>query len=285
MKNPPPRPFPWIWVAFGVTFVSAGAFGGMFGRRWWKNRHRILPTQVIGLMEAGKHPVLVDVRPKSDYETSPLKLPGAHRLAPEEIDAGRVDLTAEKTQTLVAYDTSPAEAVSERVGHVLRQRGWRDVRILKGGLGGWTNAKLPVEAKSSLPSIGIELYKNLTLGDMEKRHFAKGAVICEQGDDPRGEAYIIHSGTVEVRLHENGTVRVLAQHGEGELIGELALFRRGKRSTDLVAITDVDLLVLKSERLDWLIRNRPEVTIEILKRLSEYVARANLQPSATSSKQ
>ena len=285
VKNPPPQPFPWIWVACGVTFVSASAYGGMFGRRWWKNRHRILPTQVIGLMETGKHPVLVDVRPNSDYETSPLKLPGSQRVAPEEIDAGRVDLTAEKTQTLVAYDTSPGETVSERVARVFRQRGWKDVRILKGGLGGWTNAKLPVEAKSSLPSIGLELYKNLTLGDMEKRHYAKGTLICQQGDDPRGEAYIIHSGTVEVRLHENGSVRVLVQQGEGELTGEMALFRRGKRSTDLVAVTDVDLLVLKSERLDWLIRNRPEVTIEILKRLSDYVARSNLQPSAPSAKQ
>ena len=35
-----------------------------------------------------------------------------------------------------------------------------------------------MEAKSSLPSIGIELYKNLTLGDMEKRHFNKGEIIC-----------------------------------------------------------------------------------------------------------
>jgi len=285
VKNPPPRPFPWIWVALGVTFVSAGAFGGMFGWRWWKNRHRILPMQVIGLMEAGKHPVLVDVRPESDYETSPLKLPGAHRVSPEEVEAGRVDVTAEKTQTIIAYDTSPGEAVSERITHVLRRRGWKHARILKGGLGGWTNARLPVEAKSSLPSIGIELYKNLTLGDMEKRHFTKGAVICEQGDDPRGEAYVIHAGTVEVRLHENGSVRVLAQLGEGELVGELALFRKGKRSTDLVAATDVELLVLKNERLDWLIRNRPEVTIEILKKLSEYVARSNLQPSATSPKQ
>jgi rhodanese-related sulfurtransferase len=285
VKNPPPRPFPWIWVAVGVTVLSAGAFAGMFGWRWWKNRHRILPTQVIGLMEVGKSPALVDVRTKTDYETSPLKLPGAHRLSPEEVNAGRVDLVAEKTQTIITYDTSPGEMVSERVAHVLRKLGWKDVRILKGGLGGWTNAKLPMEAKSSLPSIGIELYKNLTLGEMEKRHFSKGTFICEQGDDPRGEAYVIHSGTVEVRLHENGAPRVLAQLGEGELVGELALFRKGKRSTDLVAATDVDLLVLKNERLDWLIRNRPEVTIEILKKLSEYVARTNLLPSATSSKE
>ncbi len=284
VKNPPPRPFPWIWVAVGVTAVSAGAFGGMFGRRWWKNRYRILPTQVIGLMEAGKHPVLVDVRTASDYETSPLKLPAAHRLSPEEVDAGRVDLVAEKAQTLVTYDTSPAEITSERVAHVLRKLGWRDVRILKGGLGGWTNARLPMEAKSSLPSIGIELYKNLTLGDMEKRHFNKGEVICEEGDDPHGEAFIVHAGTVEIRRRENGTHRVLTKLGEGQLVGEMALFRRDKRSADIVATTDVELLVIKNERLEWLIRNRPEVTVEILKNLSEAVARANQLPSTSSAK-
>jgi len=27
--------------------------------------------------------------------------------------------------------------------------------------------ELPVESKSSLPSIGLEIYKNLTLGDLE----------------------------------------------------------------------------------------------------------------------
>jgi rhodanese-related sulfurtransferase len=277
VKNPPPRPFPWIWVAVGVSFLSAGAFAGMFGWRWWKNRHRILPTQVIALMEAGKNPVLVDVRTNGDYETSPLKLPGAHRLSPEEVAAGRVDLVAEKAQTLVAYDMSPGEITSERVAHVLRKLGWRDVRILKGGLGGWTNAKLPMEAKSSLPSIGIELYKNITLGDMEKRHFSKGQIICEEGDDPHGEAYLVHEGTVEIRRRENGTYRVLTKLGEGQLVGQMALFRKDRRSADIVASTDVDLLVIKQERLEWLIRNRPEVTLEILKSLSEDVARANQQ--------
>jgi rhodanese-related sulfurtransferase len=281
VKNPPPRPFPWIWVAFGVTFVSAGAYGGMFARRWWKNRYRILPTQVIGLLAAGKAPALVDVRTRDDYETSPLKLPGAHRLSPEEVDAGRVDLVAEKSQTLVAYDTSPGEATSERVAHALRKLGWRDVRILKGGLGGWTNAKLPMEAKSSLPSIGIELYKNLTLGDMEKRHFDKGTVICKEGDDPHGEAYLVHAGAVEIRRRENGTFRVLTQLGEGQLVGQMALFRKERRSADIVAATDVDLLVIMQERLEWLIHNRPEVTVEILKSLSDDVARANRQGGAS----
>ena len=156
--------------------------------------------------------------------------------------------------------------------HLLRQRGFGNVRILKGGLGGWTNARLPVEAKSSLPSIGLELYKNLTLGDMERRKFKAGEVIFKEGDNPRGEAYVIHAGTVEIRRRFDGTERVLATLGEGELMGDMALFRASAlRSASAVAQSDVELLILKSERLDWLIHNRPQLTKELLRRLSEMV--------------
>lgn len=269
VKNPPPRPFPWTWLALGVVGGGAAGFGGVLGRRWWKNRYRIQPNQIIRLMEAGKSPLLVDVRPHGDYETSPLKLPGAVRLAPEDVDAGRIDLTAEKTETLVLYDTTPDEATSAAVAQALRRQGWKDVRLLKGGLGGWTNARLPVEAKSALPSVALELYKHLTVGDLERRHFAKGMVVFREGDDPRGEAFIVHSGTVEVCRRENGALRVLSTLGEGQLVGEMALFRKGTRTADVVAASDVDLLVIKQERLEWLIRNRPEVTLEMLKHLSD----------------
>jgi len=35
------------------------------------------------------------------------------------------------------------------VAHKLRELGYRDVRILKGGLGSWANAGLPLESKTS----------------------------------------------------------------------------------------------------------------------------------------
>jgi rhodanese-related sulfurtransferase len=271
VKNPPPRPFPWALVAFAVTLISGGAYGGMFGRRWWRNRYRIQPAQVVAAIEAGQSPLLLDVRSQSDYETSPLKLPSAVRLDPQDAESGKFHLDAEPTQLIVAYCTTPEEATSMRASQILRKRGYTNVRILKGGLGGWTNARLPVEAKSSLPSIGIEIYKNLTLGDVERRKFKPGELIFREGDDPRGEAYVIHSGSVEIRKQFNGTERVLATLGEGELMGEMALFRRGDRSASAVAVNDTELLVVKNERLDWLIRNRPQLTMEILKRLSNLV--------------
>jgi S1-C subfamily serine protease/rhodanese-related sulfurtransferase len=270
VKNPPPEPFPWALATLGVTLVSVGAYGGMWGKRWWKNRFRVTPIQVIGFIERGLNPVLLDVRTKSDFETSPLKLPSSIRLEPEE--AERAPLDFEPEQLLIAYCISPEEKQSEQVAQVLRQRGFKMVRILKGGLGGWTNARLPMEAKSALPSIGLELYRNLSLGDIERRRFRPGEVIFKEGDDPRDEAYVIHAGTVEIRRSFDGREKVLNRIGEGEPLGEMALFRGGaRRSASAVAADDVELLVIKDERLEWLVRNRPQLAIELLKRLSNLV--------------
>src|SRR5262249_28719562 len=163
----------------------------------------------------------------------------------------------------VAYCTSPEEQQSARIVHLLRQRGFRNVRVLKGGLGGWTNARLPVESKSALPSVGLELYKNLSLGDIERRRFKPGDYIFQGGDDPHDEAFVIHAGTVEIRRNLNGTERVVNRIGEGEPLGEMALFRGGvaRRSATAVAAEDVELLVLKEERLEWLVLNRPRLAL------------------------
>mgnify|MGYP000064828534 CR=1 FL=1 len=279
LKHPPPRPFPWAWATAAVTLVSVGVWGGVLARRWWKNRYRVLPAQVVAFIEKGLTPVLVDVRTAADYETSPLKLPGAIRAAPEELEAGRINLDADAKQLIVLYCTSPDEQTSARAAQILRQHGFANVRILKGGLGGWTNARLPVEAKSHLPSIGLEIYKSLTLGDVERRRFKAGEVVFREGDDARGEAYVVHSGTVEIRKRFDGDERVLGTLGEGELLGEMALFRRAPRSASAVAVTDVELLVLRNERLEWLIRNRPQLTLEILKRLSEWVVLSDRERS------
>jgi len=270
VKNPPPRPFPWAWATLGVTVLSGGAYAGMWGKRWWKNRFRVTPTQVITFIERGLNPALLDVRTKAEFETSPLKLPGSMRYEPET--AEQTPLNLEPAQLIVAYCTSPEEQQSARIVHLLRQRGFKNVRILKGGLGGWTNARLPVEAKSALPSVGLELYKNLSLGDIERRRFKPGDYIFKEGDDPRDEAFVIHSGTVEIRRNLNGAERVVNRIGEGEPLGEMALFRGvARRSAAAVAADDVELLVIKEERLEWLVLNRPRLALELLKRLSNLV--------------
>ena len=43
----------------------------------------------------------------------------------------------------------------------LRKLGFKDVRILKGGLGAWTNAGLPIGARGDISAVGQEMYKAL----------------------------------------------------------------------------------------------------------------------------
>jgi len=105
VKNPPPRPFPWFWVAVGVTLVSAGGYGGQFYIRWQRNRYRIHPFEVIRLLESGKQPTILDVRRNEMYEALPLKIPGSIRLSPDELDSGIGGLELDTTRPVVAYCT------------------------------------------------------------------------------------------------------------------------------------------------------------------------------------
>ncbi len=161
VKNPPPRPFPWFWVAIGVTLLSAGGYGAQFYIRWQRNRYRVQPFEVIRLQEGGKQATILDVRRAEAYEALPLKIPGSVRLAPEELDSGISGLELDTTRPVVAYCTTPDEGTSAKVAQRLRKMGFKDVRILKGGLGAWTNAGLPIESRSDLSQVGVELYKAL----------------------------------------------------------------------------------------------------------------------------
>jgi rhodanese-related sulfurtransferase len=272
LAHPPTRPFPWAWTTAGALALLSISTWGVWGVRQWKrNWHRVHPGQVVDFLESGLNPVLLDVRVPVDYATSPLSIPRAIRLDPEHITEGPIDLTIEKNQLIVTFCTSPEERTSAEVARLLRRQGWSHVRILKGGLGAWANARLPVESKSHLPSIGIEIYRNLTHGDIERRHYAPGAVIFEEGDDPHGEAYLVHAGTIEIVKRSAGGDRRLNLVKEGELLGNLALFRHAPRSAAAVAVTEAELLVMRNERLEWLIRNRPELTLELLKWLSDHI--------------
>jgi S1-C subfamily serine protease len=105
VKNPPPKPFPWFWVAIGVTVLSAGGFGGQWLHRWNKNRYRIQPFEVVRMMESGKSPIIIDARRADSYEQLPLKIPGSLRVAPEDPAGSLAGLDLDTTRPAVAYCT------------------------------------------------------------------------------------------------------------------------------------------------------------------------------------
>lgn len=99
---------------------------------------RITAAQ-LGRLISDKSPVtIVDVRLPKHYESGRTKVKGALRIAPADL-AWRLDEIPRHRQ-IILYCACPDEATSLRLGARLREAGYKDVSVLKGGWDGWVQA-------------------------------------------------------------------------------------------------------------------------------------------------
>jgi ABC-type multidrug transport system ATPase subunit len=103
-----------------------------------------------------------------------------------------------------------------------------------------------------------------------------GTVIFREGD-PGDAFYIVISGQVRVVSDVETQKVVFAHLGPGEFFGEMALMTEGPRSAGVIATTDVQLWRLGKEEFDLILRQHPQVSMEIGRILGERVGRGNLQ--------
>ena len=106
------------------------------------------------------------------------------------------------------------------------------------------------------------------IGEMPTKTFNPGDVIFREGDDAKGEAFMIHVGQVEIRKVFASEERVLATLGQGALLGELALFRNSPRSATAVAKDAVTLLVIPANRLEHMVRTNPALATALIRDLA-----------------
>ncbi|HEV8457191.1 MAG TPA: cyclic nucleotide-binding domain-containing protein [Methylomirabilota bacterium] len=106
------------------------------------------------------------------------------------------------------------------------------------------------------------------IGEVPTRTFNPGDIIFREGDDPKGEAFLVHIGKVEVRKVIGGEERLLRTLGKGELLGELGLFRSAPRSATAVAAEPVTLMVIPANRLDHMVRSNSALAVAIIKDLA-----------------
>ena len=100
---------------------------------------------------------------------------------------------------------------------------------------------------------------------MEDLIFKTGDVIVSEGDEG-DEAYIIYTGQVEIyRTLANGKLVSLNFLGPGEMFGEMALFGDGFRTASVKAIQETIVGVITKEKLYDIVREFPDIAIEILK--------------------
>jgi CRP-like cAMP-binding protein len=110
---------------------------------------------------------------------------------------------------------------------------------------------------------------------MDSVKIAKGSILFKEGDE--GEhLYVIVDGKLKLGTSSgDGRENLLSILGPGEMFGELSLFDPGPRTSTATAVTDARLLSLSHEKvIPWLKQN-PEVSLQLLTRLSQRLRRTN----------
>ena len=80
--------------------------------------------------------------------------------------------------------------------------------------------------------------------------------------------YIIVSGGVRVQKDTDGNEKDLAVRREGDFVGEMAIIESAPRMATLRALGELRVLVIDGEAFTAILRDRPEVSISLMKTLS-----------------
>lgn len=133
--------------------VVAGLLGlyiaGRVWRRWRMARMlarvpRVRPDQLAEMIEQGRELVIVDVRAAATMLPLTARIPGARHIDLASIGAASINDWPEAAP-IITYCACPNDASAARAAQLLIGRG-RNVRVLSGGIEGWSDAGYSLEA-------------------------------------------------------------------------------------------------------------------------------------------
>ncbi|MGE5073366.1 MAG: cyclic nucleotide-binding domain-containing protein, partial [Anaerolineae bacterium] len=120
----------------------------------------------------------------------------------------------------------------------------------------------------------IPIFSDLSPEDLQQvaaiaveQWYPKDTTIFHQ-EDPGDMMFVIVDGHVQVVRTINGAEQVLAQRGPGDFVGEMAIIESAPRSASLVTLEDVRMLAIDAETFKGILRERPEVSLAVLRSLS-----------------
>jgi len=106
---------------------------------------------------------------------------------------------------------------------------------------------------------------------MSERWVEDGAYICRQGE-VGDELYIVYRGAVEVVRESGGAEEVVFLAREGDALGEMAVLGDIPRTASLRARGNAELLVIAGTQFHDLLRQNPEMSIQVIKLLVNRLA-------------
>ena len=101
----------------------------------------------------------------------------------------------------------------------------------------------------------------------QEQWFPKDTTIFHQ-DEPGDMMFVIVDGHVHVVRTSNEKEQVLAQRGPGDFVGEMAIIESAPRSASLQAREDVRVLAIEGETFKGILRERPEVSLAVMRSIS-----------------
>lgn len=129
----------------------------------------------------------------------------------------------------------------------------------------------------------VPLFADLTTVDLkqvahlaEEEMYGDGEVIAHEGE--MGDVmFIIVSGEVKVCSHTDGVEMEIARRKAGDYVGEMSIIGREPRMASLVAVSDVRILCIDQKSFESLIRERPDVSLAVMRVLGQRLKEASLK--------
>lgn len=159
-----PRLLNWVGQFSGAILLLA--IVGWFAARVYRRRRllrqlvasRLEPEELLNQLHTGDGVYIVDLRHPLEQLTDPYTLPGALRVAPEDL-AARVN-EIPRDRDIVLYCTCPNEETAAHTALKLHRLGVERVRPLRGGYEEWKRLGYPMDAippviPPSMPSAGL----------------------------------------------------------------------------------------------------------------------------------
>jgi len=104
---------------------------------------RISVDELKQMMDAGCDLVIVDLRQRLDVEVDPYTIPGAIRMAVEELEQRHHEIPRDRD--VILFCACPNEVTAARMALLLKRNGITRVRPLAGGVEGWRARNFPVD--------------------------------------------------------------------------------------------------------------------------------------------
>jgi HEAT repeat protein len=235
--------------------------------------------------------------------TTVARQPDAMAVAIEHLDAdaSRVPAALETLETasgrtavrplLAPWETIPTHTAPDWLAHALADdatihRCAAFIRDMQGG-DTMVRSATGTAIERALLLRHVPLFAELNPTDLElvaevaeERGYADAETIALQGEIG-DEIHIITEGTIRVMQAHEGEERELATRAEGDVVGEMSLLTRTPRVATLVADGSVRTLTIGYRQFESILRERPTVSLGLLRVLASRLSDAADAPERT----